>query len=114
MRHEFVTLSVRDRDLLAQVKFRVAVDLVLRYFSSRGNAGSPSDGSPSKLCATLDFSRGLRVDGIQSSLTPADLSLCLGTARAQTVVDVRPSSESSLQSDTRDGPAAQPVQQTAR
>src|SRR5258708_377552 len=28
-----------------------------------GNAGSPSDGSPSKLCATLDSSRRLRMDG---------------------------------------------------
>ena len=28
-----------------------------------GNAGSPSDGTPSKRCATLDLSRRLRVDG---------------------------------------------------
>ena len=35
----------------------------VQSFRPWGNAGSPIDGLPSKLCATLDLSRRLRVDG---------------------------------------------------
>src|SRR5260370_29565132 len=56
---------------------------------SRGYAGSPSDGRPSKHCATLDLSRGLRMDENALSISPHDLYAQLGTASAPTIVDVR-------------------------
>jgi hypothetical protein len=42
---------------------------------------------PSKRCATLDFSRRLRMDG---SVSPSDLYARLGTASAPLLIDVRP------------------------
>src|ERR1700692_586454 len=42
-------------------------------YCTRGNAGSPSDGSPSKLCATLDSSRRLRMDGPNPGFFKRDL-----------------------------------------
>jgi hypothetical protein len=38
-----------------------------------GNAGSPLDGLPSKLCATPDLSGRLRMDALQPSVAPAEL-----------------------------------------
>jgi hypothetical protein len=54
----------------------------------RGYAVSPSDGWPSKRCAALDFSRGLRMDKPEP-ISPTDLYLELGTARAPVLIDVR-------------------------
>jgi hypothetical protein len=47
-----------------RVDFPVARALMRAYLSCvRGSAVSPSDGSPSKHCATLDLSRRLRMSG---------------------------------------------------
>src|SRR6266481_4679240 len=54
-----------------------------------GNAGSPLDGIPSKRCATLGLSRGLRMDDGTSSISPLDLYARLGSELAPTVIDVR-------------------------
>src|SRR5207237_10091432 len=59
-------------------------------YQFRGNAGSPSDGRPSKLCATLDLSRRLRMDGISPAISPSELCDQLGTASAPVLIDVRP------------------------
>src|SRR6266478_537378 len=54
-----------------------------------GNAGSPLDGIPSKRCATLGLSRGLRMDDGTFPISSDDLYARLGSASAPTVVDVR-------------------------
>lgn len=58
-------------------------------FGSTGIAVSPSDGPPSKHCATLDESRRLRMDGSPQSITPHDLYARLATAAAPLLFDVR-------------------------
>ena len=50
-------------DVLRQRPIRLAELVDRTNLTMRGNAGSPSDGSPSKRCATLDVSRRLRMDG---------------------------------------------------
>jgi hypothetical protein len=70
-------------DLAIDAKFGVTSKL-------RGNAGSRSDGQPSKLCATLDLSRRLRMNGTVTLLnSQLDLHASLGTASAPDAVDVR-------------------------
>src|SRR4051794_25230530 len=54
-----------------------------------GNAGSPSDGKPSKLCATLDLARRLRMDGKPLPISPTDLYARTGTGSAPVLIDVR-------------------------
>src|SRR5690349_12720475 len=55
----------------------------------RGNAGSPSDGKPSKRCATLDVRGDCAMDGKPLPISPDDLYDRLGTAAAPLVIDVR-------------------------
>ena len=62
---------------------------VPRFQVDRGPAVSPLDGVPSKHCAMLDLSRGLRVDRTDPVILPLDLYDVLGTPSAPLVVDVR-------------------------
>ena len=55
-----------------------------------GNAGSPLDGLPSKLCATPDFSGRLRMDALQPSVAPAELSSQSGRASVPMMAGARP------------------------
>jgi hypothetical protein len=61
-----------------RVDFPVARALMRAYLSCvRGSAVSPSDGSPSKRCATLDLSRRLRMSGrLPISFDPAAAPAC--------------------------------------
>jgi hypothetical protein len=61
-----------------RVDFPVARALMRAYLSCvRGSAVSPSDGSPSKCCATLDLSRRLRMSGrLPSASTPLPRRTC--------------------------------------
>jgi rhodanese-related sulfurtransferase len=78
---------VRQRDEIAA--FSLADAQASRYIRGFGeNAVSPSDGLPSKHCATLDASRRLRMDEAQP-ISPHDLYARLGTAGAPVLVDVR-------------------------
>ena len=58
-------------------------------FKPWGPADSPLDGSPSKLCATLDLSRRLRMDGNPLPVSSNDLYARLGTAASPLLIDVR-------------------------
>src|SRR5215831_17387329 len=55
-----------------------------------GNAGSPLDGLPSKLCATPDLSGRLRMDALQPSVASADLYTQPKGLRPWMVMDARP------------------------
>src|SRR3981081_2832320 len=50
---------------------------------------TPRRRSPSKLCATLDSSRRLRMDDRKHSISPPDLYARLGSEAAPIIVDVR-------------------------
>src|SRR6266571_5344598 len=54
----------------------------------RGNAGSPLDGTPSKLCATLDISRRLRMDRLPPPSYQTDFA-CLAAQRRETVMPLK-------------------------
>jgi len=49
--------SLRDPDLQKRAHDLTMVSAGVHLEIERGNAGSPSDGTPSKLCATLASSR---------------------------------------------------------
>ena len=63
------------------------------YDLALGKRRLPVRRFPSKLCAALDSSRRLRMDGKPLSISPNDLHSFLGTEAAPIVIDVRRSAD---------------------
>src|SRR5258707_11766668 len=61
----------------------------LELKTGTGKCRLPVRRSPSKLCATLDSSRRLRMDDRKHSISPNDLYSRLGSEAVPIIVDVR-------------------------